>query len=89
MIREEIINEVSKRTRISKNLAGKVIDCIFECITEEIENGGTVKIRGFGKFDAYERVFMHDGKLKRGRIPRWRPSIKMKKRIGGNGKNIS
>ena len=68
MNRQELIAVCANKTRDYKRDADRYVSAIFEVITEELANGGCVKIAGFGKFEIKER------KARTGRNP-LRPSV--------------
>ncbi len=54
MNRTELSKEIAKKTGISQAEALKYIDVIMGSITEAMENGERVEIRGFGSFTVKE-----------------------------------
>jgi integration host factor subunit beta len=48
--RTELSKEIAKKTGITQSEALKYIDVILNSITEAMENGDRVEIRGFGSF---------------------------------------
>ncbi len=46
----DLANKISAEKNISKAEALKVVEAIFETIVDELKNGETVKIPGFGNF---------------------------------------
>ena len=63
MNKRELINEVSKKTGITKKDAGSVLNAITEHITDALSNSEKVTLVGFGTFQVMQR------KARRGRNP--------------------
>jgi DNA-binding protein HU-beta len=56
MNRTELAQQVASRAGIDNNEAKKAVDAVFECVTDELSNGGEVAISGFGKFSVSDRA---------------------------------
>ena len=59
MTKSELIDAVAQRTKITKSRAEQVVNCVFESMTQALERGEGIEIRGFGsftvrKYKAYE-----------------------------------
>ncbi|MFO0685711.1 MAG: HU family DNA-binding protein [Sandaracinus sp.] len=54
MTKSELIDEVARRTKITKSRAELVVNCIFESMTAALEKGEGIEIRGFGSFTVRE-----------------------------------
>ena len=52
MTKQQIVNLVAQKGRISKSLAKIIVDMMFQGMTEELASGGRIEIRGFGSFQA-------------------------------------
>jgi integration host factor subunit beta len=50
MTKSELIDAVAQRTRITKSRAEQVVNCVFDAMTESLERGEGIEIRGFGSF---------------------------------------
>ena len=50
MTKQQIIDRLAKRQGISKQMAKRAVDLIFEGMSKELARGGRVEIRGFGSF---------------------------------------
>ena len=50
MNRSDLVNTLKDKTALSKKDAGKIVDTFFGLITETLEKGERVEIRGFGSF---------------------------------------
>lgn len=60
MKKQELVHALAEKEEIPISKSTKIIDSIFSLITEELKNGGKVKIRRFGTFiavDQKEREF--------------------------------
>lgn len=51
----ELVEKVAEKSGISKNQAAKTINAILETVTEELVNGGSVNLIGFGNFKVTDR----------------------------------
>lgn len=54
MTKSELIDEVARRTKITKARAELVVNSIFESMTSALERGEGIEIRGFGSFTVRE-----------------------------------
>ncbi len=54
MTKSELIDEVARRTKITKSRAELVVNSIFESMTSALERGEGIEIRGFGSFTVRE-----------------------------------
>ena len=50
MTKSELIDAVAQRTKITKSRAEQVVNCVFESMTQALERGEGIEIRGFGSF---------------------------------------
>ena len=55
MTKENIIDELAKRTGFKKKVAESVVDALFDIIEESLASGEKVQISGFGTFELRER----------------------------------
>lgn len=55
MIKQDIIIEVAEATGLSEFVAKEAVNTVFGVITEALNNGNEVVIRGFGSFKQKER----------------------------------
>mgnify|MGYP003337780457 FL=1 len=89
MIKPELIQAISDKTRMPKNKIEAVIDSFTEIIEEEVGKGQKVKISGFGSFYSSVRVARSGinpntkEKIQIGdmRLPRFKPGTKFKKAV--------
>lgn len=63
LTKAELIDAIYEKVGFSKKEAADLVELLFESMKEELCNGGTIKISGFGKF----RV--RDKKSRMGRNP--------------------
>lgn len=54
MTKSELIDAVALRTHITKSRAEQVVNCVFESMTQSLERGEGIEIRGFGSFTVRE-----------------------------------
>lgn len=64
MNKAELIEHVAEKTGVSKKDCAAVIQAVTETISSELQNGGSVKLSGFGTFEVKHRA------AKKGRNPR-------------------
>lgn len=50
MTKSELIEVIAERTKITKSRAELVVNCIFDTMTEALQKGEGIEIRGFGSF---------------------------------------
>ena len=50
MNREELISEISKKTKVSKKDAGLILSATIETIEKSVKKGDKVTLVGFGTF---------------------------------------
>ncbi len=50
MVKSELIQKLAERAKISKTLAETVVNLIFKSMVEELSQGKSIEIRGFGSF---------------------------------------
>ena len=51
----EFIANVANKANVSKKVAAEVVNAVIDSVTEELANGGSVQITGFGSFVAKDR----------------------------------
>ena len=56
MNKKLLAEKVSERLGFDKKTGVSVVETVFEIITEELSNSGSVDISGFGKFDVRTRA---------------------------------
>jgi len=50
MVKSELIQKLAERANISKTLAETVVNLVFASMTQELREGKSIEIRGFGSF---------------------------------------
>ncbi len=50
MTKSELIEAISGRGELTKARAELVVNCVFDAMTEALERGDGIEIRGFGSF---------------------------------------
>lgn len=55
MIKLGIINEVVRRTGMSKSKAGAAVECVFESMKRALRHGERIELRGFAIFEVRPR----------------------------------
>ncbi len=55
MNKSEIISEVAEKSDLTKKDTGKIVDAVFESITDALSKGEKVQLIGFGSFDLRKR----------------------------------
>ena len=89
MNKNEIINEVARKTGLSRREAEVGIQTMLDMIAKEITKGGKVTLTGFGTFDVGKRkarsgVNPRTGvpiKIPASKMPRFKPSRIMRDKI--------
>ncbi|MDC3417561.1 HU family DNA-binding protein [Aquibacillus salsiterrae] len=56
MNKTDLVNQVAEASDLSKKDAGKVVDAVFETISESLSNGDGVQLIGFGNFEVRDRA---------------------------------
>jgi integration host factor subunit beta len=54
MTKSELIEAVAARAKITKSSAEMVVSALFEAMTESLQKGEGIEIRGFGSFTVRE-----------------------------------
>ena len=50
MVKSELIQKLSEKGNVSKTLAETVVNLIFSSMIQELKEGKSIEIRGFGSF---------------------------------------
>jgi DNA-binding protein HU-beta len=56
MNKEELVQEVAKKTKVSQKQAAEIINCTMEIIEKTVSKGRKVTLVGFGTFEARKRA---------------------------------
>ena len=54
MNKNDLVNQVSDSTGLSKSDSAKAVDSVFESITSTLKSGGDVRLVGFGTFFSFQ-----------------------------------
>ena len=71
MNKEELISEISKKSKVSKKEAGLVLTAALESIQKSVKKGDKVTLVGFGTFSSKHRA------ARNGRNPQTGKTIKI------------
>lgn len=90
----ELIDEVSKRTKLEKTKVKLVVDATIDEITKTLKKGGKVQITGFGNFSVASRKKRSGVNPKTGekiaiaarKVPKFTPGKALKEMIHPSGK---
>ncbi len=55
MTKSELIDAMAARSQLTKARAELVVNCVFEAMTEALQRGEGIEIRGFGSFKVKKR----------------------------------
>lgn len=53
--KQQLISEVAKRAEIKKNAAAKAVNAFIDAVSNELANGGFVRLIGFGTFSVIQK----------------------------------
>ncbi len=56
MNKEELVQELAKKTNISQKKAAEVVTAMVDCIQNAVSKGKKVTLVGFGTFEARDRA---------------------------------
>lgn len=56
MNKEELVQEVSRKTKCSQKEVADIVSCAIECIEKSVAKGKKVTLVGFGTFDRRKRA---------------------------------
>lgn len=90
MNKAELIEKLSKSTRLPKSQSERILNATLEIIQKSVAKGDEVKLVGFGTFDQALRKSRNGRNPKTGstlvipecRVPRFRPGKEFKARVG-------
>ena len=89
MNKSELINEVARKTGLSRREAEVGVQTMLDLIAKEVARGGKVTLTGFGTFDVGKRkaragVNPRTGdpiKIAASKMPRFKPSRAMRDKV--------
>ncbi len=55
MTKQDMINRMAQKARISKAAAGRALECYIEAVGEELKETGKLSLVGFGTFSCVQR----------------------------------
>lgn len=67
----ELVNEVAKKSNVTKKNAETIVNAVFNSIKQELSNGEKVQLIGFGTFEVRDRA------ARNGRNPQTGAQIKI------------
>ena len=71
MNKEELVKEISKKSKVSQKLAGDVLAAVLETVAKAVAKGKKVTLVGFGTFEPRKRA------ARSGRNPQTGATIKI------------
>lgn len=71
MNKEELVKEISKKTKVSQKQAGEVLSATLDVIQKTVSKGKKVTLVGFGTFESRKRA------ARTGRNPRTGATMKI------------
>lgn len=91
MRKTDLISAVAKKADISANSAKLAVDAFIEAIGDELKNGGSVQLIGFGTFDVQERAARkgrnpltgEEIEIKASKTPRFKAGKALKDKVNG------
>jgi len=54
--KSDLVQSVADNSGLSKADSAKAVDAVFDCITESLQDGGDVRVVGFGTFSVSRRA---------------------------------
>ena len=87
--RKKLYNRIHQNLGFSKNIASQIVDDFFELLIDELIKKNKVKISSFGTFEVIgkkERIGLNPktmvvAKISARKIVKFKPSVKIKKKI--------
>lgn len=91
MRKTDLISAVAKKAGISANSAKLAVDAFIEAVGDELKNGGSVQLIGFGTFDVQERAARkgrnpltgEEIEIKASKSPRFKAGKALKDKVNG------
>ena len=91
MTKSELIDAMAARSQLTKARAELVVNCVFEAMTEALQRGEGIEIRGFGSFALSYRPPRIGRNPKSGekvlvpekRVPHFKPGKQLRERVDG------
>jgi integration host factor subunit beta len=54
MTKQQLVDSLAQEASITKNMAGIIVDLMFQHMADNLAQGGRIEIRGFGTFQVRE-----------------------------------
>jgi DNA-binding protein HU-beta len=91
MRKTDLVSVVKEKAGLTKDGAEKAVNAVLEAIGDELKNGGSVQLIGFGTFDVQERAARKGrnpltGKeieIKASKSPRFKAGKALKDKVNG------
>lgn len=91
MNKNDLIETVAKKTKMSKASTAKAVDAIFDSITSSLKKKNDVRLIGFGTFATAKRSARQARNPRTGQkinvaactVPKFRPGKDLKKAVNG------
>ena len=88
MTKSELIEAIAARGELTKARAEMVVNCVFDAMTEALQRGEGIEIRGYGSFTVrpYKPYAGRNPRTGQpatvgGRVPRFKPSKELKQAV--------
>lgn len=89
MVKREVVSDISKRTGYSQKIVHDIIEAFFDDIAQELSDGNSVVVRGFGTFGVKKRAKRAGRNINTGEIveipeqyvPSFKPGANLKRAV--------
>ena len=89
MTKSELIDALAERSHLTKARAELVVNCVFDAMTDALERGEGIEIRGFGSFSLHFRPPRQGRNPKTGEavalagkhVPHFKPGKDLRERV--------
>ncbi len=97
MTKSELVQElVNRAAHISQKDMGLIVDAVFESMTQALEGGGRIELRGFGTFEVRVREPRQGRNPKSGekvslgvrRVPFFKAGKELKEKLNGKSHHL-
>lgn len=82
MRKNDLVKEIAERLKLPKHQCDQVIDTLAEIVTERLQNGEKVIVRGFVTFEVSERKARDGYNPTTGKIEHYEPVKSVKCKVG-------
>ena len=91
MRKTDLVSEVADRSGLSAHNAKLAVDAFIDTVIDELKNGGSVQLTGFGTFDVLERAARkgrnpltgEEIEIKASKSPRFKAGKALKDKVNG------